>query len=93
MSNDSKAKYDGKCKLGGNKIDGNKVRNNEVKTKDQKTFKSKKLSKSTKIVGFLDFFISQARLAFTKLIQVFIIVPIIYYFNLEYHVWNEINVL
>lgn len=32
------------------------------------------------------FLISEARLAFTKLRQVFIKVPILYHFDLEYHI-------
>ena len=36
-----------------------------------------------------DFFISKARLAFTKLRQVFIEAPIFHYFNLKYYIWNE----
>ena len=84
---DSRVECDGNeldgSKIGNNKID-DKV-NNEVGKKDQKTFKSKKLSKSKKTVG-LDFFISGAWLAFTKLRQAFVKALILYHFDPEHHI-------
>ena len=54
--------------------------------------KSKKLFKSKKIVGFLDFFIPKARLTFTKLRQAFIKAPILH-FNLKRYIRVETNAL
>ena len=59
---DSKAKLDGRNKVGSIKIDSNKIRNNEVaeEKNHQKTFKSKNTSKSKKMIDFLNFFILKA---------------------------------
>ena len=50
-------------------MDCNKFEDNDIveKKNSQKTSKSKKLSKFKKTVGFLNFLIFKARLAFTKL--------------------------
>ena len=48
--------------------------------------------KSKKTVSFSDFLISRARLVFTKLRQVFVKVPILYYFDPKNYIWIEINV-
>ena len=45
------------------------------------------------MVRSLDFFIPRARLAFTKLRQAFLKGPILYYFDLEYHIQIERDVL
>ena len=79
-------------------VDSNKVGDNKISKKGQKTsksknlFKSKNLSKSKKMVKS-DFFTLRARLAFTKLRQAFVKAPILYQFNLEYHIWIEIDAL
>ena len=101
VGSDSRAGRDG-SKLDENefndgKVDGGKVGDNKVGKKIQKTsksknlFKSKNLSKSKKTVG-LDFFTSRARLAFNKLIPMFVKAPILYHFDPEYHIWVETNV-
>ena len=66
------------------KIDDGKVEDNEI-GKNQKMFKSKKLFKSKKIIG-LDFLTLKARLAFTKLRQVFVKALILYHFNPNRHI-------
>ena len=67
-------------------FDGGEVGDNEVGKKGQKTFKN--LSKSKNTVG-LDFFTSEARLAFIKLSQVFVKALILQHFDLKYHVRIE----
>ena len=56
-------------------------------------FKSKKLSKSKKMVRSSGFFIFGARLAFTKLRQVFLKAPILHHFDPERHNWIEMDIL
>ena len=90
VNSDNRAGHDSKCKLsrskiGGVEVDESKVGDNEVGKKDQKTFKFKKLSKSKKTIGS-DFFTTRARLAFTKLRQVFVKAPILYYFDLKHYI-------
>ena len=53
----------------------------------------KKTSKSKKIVGPSDFSTSGARLAFTKLRQVFVKALILHYFDLERHIQSKTDVL
>lgn len=72
-----KGKFDGKNEFNNNKIDSSEVKNKEVEDDEivkkknyQKKSKSKnyqKIFKSKKIVSFLDFSITGARLIFTKL--------------------------
>ena len=54
--------------------------------------KSKKLSKSKKMIRSLYFLTPEARLAFTKLRQVFVKAPILYHFDLEYNIRIETNI-
>ena len=65
-------------------VDGSEVKIDEVGKKGQKTSKSKKSSKS-KTVGS-DFLTLGAKLAFTKLRQVFLKAPIIHDFNPECYI-------
>ena len=51
----------------GKKVDEIEIEDNEVGKKVQKMSKSKNLSKSKKTIGSSDFFIFEAKLAFTKL--------------------------
>ena len=50
------------------------------------------MSKSKKTIGFSDFLISKAKLAFTKLRQAFLKALVLYNFNLERHIRIETNV-
>ena len=68
-----------------NEVDGNEVEDDKVETEVQKSSKSKNLSKSKKMVGS-DFLTLGAKLAFTKLRQAFFKAPILYHFDLEYHI-------
>ena len=77
------SKLDDKRKIDDNEVDGNEVRNDEVGTKVQKLSKSKKTE-----LGFLP---SGARKAFTKLKQAFIKALILHYFDLERHIWVEMD--
>ena len=90
VGRDSKAGRDRRCKLDRIEISDDEV-DDEVGKKAQKTFKSKKLSKSKKIVRS-DFFISRAWLSFTKLRQAFVKAPIFYHFDLERHIWVEMDI-
>ena len=56
-----------KSKVDRSELDGGEVENNEVGKKVQKMSKSKNLFKFKKTVESLDFLISRAKLAFTKL--------------------------
>ena len=82
--------------INNNKVDSGEAGDNEIRKKGQKTsksknlFKSKKLSKSKKMVES-DFFTPGARLAFTKLRQIFIKVLILHYFDSERHIQFKIN--
>ena len=69
-------------------VDGGEIRDNEVGKKVQKLSKCKNLSKSQKAVG-LDFLTPGARLAFTKLKQMFVKALILHHFNLERHIRIE----
>ena len=53
-------------------------------------FKSKKSSKSKKVVGFFGF---EAKLAFTKLRQAFFKALILHHFDSKYHIRIEMDVL
>ena len=83
-----------KSEIDDGEISSGKI-NNEVGKKDQKTsksknlFKSKKSSKSKKVIGSLDFLIPRAKLAFIKLRQVFLKALIPYHFDLECHIRIE----
>ena len=90
VNSDNKARHN-RSKLGGGEIDGGKV-DDEVGKKDQKMSKSKKLFKSKKTLES-NFFTPRARLAFTELRQAFVKAPILYYFDLEYHIWVEMDIL
>ena len=58
-------------------VDGGEVEVDKVGKKVQKLSKSKNSSKSKKTVRSSDFFTSKAKLAFTKLKQVFLKAPIL----------------
>ena len=92
FGSNNRAGRDTRCKLSGSNINDIVVGDNKVGKKDQKMFKSKNLSKSKKVIR-LDFLTPGARLAFTKLRQAFVKAPIFHHFNLEHHIWVEINVL
>ena len=81
----SRTECNGK-KIGGSEIDGCEVRKNEVEKKSQKKSMSKKSSKSKIIIESLDFFTPGAKLAFTKLRQVFIKALILHHFDVKYHI-------
>ena len=90
VSDDGKVERNGRCKVGGNKIggsevDGNEIRDNEIE-KNWNTFKSKKLFKFKKTIGYSDFLTPKARLTFTKLRQVLIKSPILYYYDLKHYI-------
>ena len=61
-------------------------------SKSKNLFKSKKLTKSKKAVRSSDFLTPRAKLAFTKLRQVFLKAPILHYFDLKLHIRIEIDV-
>ena len=90
FASNSKAEHNNKYKLGGkvdkSKIDDGKIEDNEIRKKNQKTSKSKNLSKSKKTIEFSNFFTTAARLAFTKLRQVFVKASILHHFDLECHI-------
>ena len=81
-----------KSELDGSEVDGNEVRDDEVEKKDQKMFKSEKLSKYKKTIRS-DFLTPEARLAFTKLRQVFIKALIFYHFDLKCHIRVETDTI
>ena len=85
------SEIDDRRKIDGSEADGDEVKDDEVGKKFQKTSKSKNLFKSKKTVGFSDFFIPKAKLAFTKLRQVFFKASILYYFDLETHIQIEME--
>ena len=84
VSGDGKIEYNGRCKFGSNEIGGGEFEDDKIKKNNQKTSKSKNLAKS-KIMES-SFFISGASLAYTKLRQAFVKAPILYHFDLEYHI-------
>ena len=99
--NDSRARRNSKYELSNevdniefddDKIGDSQIGDNEVGKKDQKTSKSKKLSKSKKIIEF-DFFTLRARLGFIKLRQAFVKVSILYHFDPERYIQVEIDIL
>ena len=96
FGDDSRAGHDGRYKLGSeiddNKVGDNKVEDNKVRKKAQKTSKSKKLFKSKKTIGS-DFSTPGARLAFTKLRQMFVKTSIFYHFDSKHYIWVETDIL
>ena len=72
-------------KIDDSEFDGNEVRDNEVGKKVQKLPKCKNSSKSKKAIRS-DFLTPKARLAFTKLRQVFVKAPIFDHFDLKRHI-------
>ena len=102
VGGDSRAGRDGNkldaSELNGNEVDDDKVEVDEIGKKVQETFKSKNLfksqnlSKSKKTIGFSDFLIPGAKLAFIKLRQAFFKAPILYHFDLECHIRIEKDV-
>ena len=92
VDDSSRAEHGGDwSKIDDNEVDGNEIEDNEVEKKVQKLSKSKNLSKSKKTVGS-DFFTPKAKLAFTKLRQVFVKALILHHFNLECQIWIETNI-
>ena len=82
IGGDSKAERD-------NEVDNEVDEEVEDEVDNEIGKKSQNLSKSKKIeLGFLT---SGARMAFTKLKQVFIKAPILHYFDLEHYIWVEID--
>ena len=67
-------------------IDGVEVKVDEVEKEVQKSSKSKNLSKSKKTIRSLDFPTPGAKLAFTKLRQIFLKALMLHYFNPERHI-------
>ena len=78
------SKLDG-SKFHSSEVDGSKVEVDEIEKKVQKC---KNLFKSKKAIG-LDFLTPKARLAFTKLRQVFVKAPILHHFDLKRHIQIE----
>ena len=81
VGGDNRARYSG-SEIDENRkdnveVDSSKVEVDEVEKKVQKLSKSKNLSKSKKTVKSSDFLIPGAKLAFTKLRQVFSKAPIL----------------
>ena len=74
-------------------VDSGEVKVDEVGQKVQKLSKSKNLSKSKKTVRSLGFLNPRAKLAFTKLRQVFLKAPILNHFDPERHIWIETDSL
>ena len=72
-------------------VDGGEVEVDKIGKKAQNLFKFKNLFKSKRMVG-LDFLTPRAKLAFTKLRQAFVKAPILYHFDLEYHIRIETDV-
>ena len=97
VGSDCKAEHDrnklDESQLDDNEVDGNEFEDDKIGKKVQKTSKSKNLSKSKKTVRSSDFLIFRAKLAFTKLKQVFFKAPILYYFDLERHIWIKMDIL
>ena len=92
---DNRAGYN-RNELDGRETGNNKVNDkidNEVGKKDLKTSKSKNLFKKSakKTVGS-DFLTPGAKLAFTKLRQVFLKAPILYHFDSECYIQIRIDV-
>ena len=97
VSGDSRTERNSKYKLNSNKIDGVEVdgvevADNKFEKKDQKMLKSKKLHKSKKMVRSLNFFTPRARLAFTKLGQIFIKALILQHFDPKRHISIEMDI-
>ena len=68
------------------KVDSGEIEVDEIEKKVHKTSKSQNLSKYQKTVRSLDFFTLGAKLAFTKLRQVFLKVSILDYFDPARHI-------
>ena len=85
ISGNSRVEYNSR-KIGISEVDSDEIGNDEIEKKGQKRSKPKKLSKSKKIVGSLDFLILRAKLVFTKLRQAFVKALIFYHFNLKCHI-------
>ena len=90
VGGDSRAGFD-ESELDKSEVDSGEVGDDKIEKKVQKLFKSKNLSKSKKTVGS-DFLTSGAKLAFTKLRQVFVKAPIFHHFDLKRHIWIETNI-
>ena len=90
VSGDSRARRSG-SKMDDVEVDGSEVEVDEVGKKARKTSKSKNLSKSQKTVGS-DFLTPGAKLAFTKLRQVFLKALIFYHFDPDRHIRIETDV-
>ena len=73
-------------------INGGEIEVDEIGKKIQKLSKSKNLSKSKKTVRSSDFLTFGAKLAFTKLKQMFSKIPIFHHFDLEHHIRIETNI-
>ena len=87
VSGDNRAGHD-RSKIVDDKVD-DKV-DNKTRKKNWNPSKSKNLFKSKKIE--LDFLTSGARMAFTKLRQVFIKILILYHFDLERYILIEMDI-
>ena len=89
VDGDNKARRDGnklnRSEIDSGEVDGDKVGDDKVGKKVQKMSKFKNMSKFKKIVE-LDFLILRARLAFTKLRQIFVKVPIFHHFDPKRHI-------
>ena len=72
-------------------VDDIEVEVDKIKKKSQKTSKSKSLFKSKKTI-ISNIFTPGAKLAFTELRQAFLKAPILYHFDLEYHIQIETDV-
>ena len=87
--NNKRTKLDSRDEISNNKVNSNKI--GEDKIIEEKNHQ--KTSKFKKTVRFSDFFTPKARLAFTKLRQVFVKVSIFYYFDPKYYIWIKMDAL
>ena len=90
VDNGSRDRHHGKIDNG--KVDGNEIRDNEIRNKIQNLSMSKNLSKSKKMVGSSESLTPEAKLAFTKLKQVFFKTLILHHFNPECYIQIETDI-
>lgn len=86
--NNGRSELDSGSEVDNSEVSGDKVEDNKIARKKN----YQKISKSKKMVSFLEFFIFGARLMFTKLKQAFIKAPILYNFDLECYIRIKINI-
>lgn len=82
VDDDNRVKYYSRYKIGSVEIHSCEVGNDEIVEKKN----YEKMSKSKKLLRYLDFFTPRASLVFTKLRQTFVKAPILYYFELKHSI-------